>query len=291
MNLESKTPTADELAVEVVALRERVAELEAGAKLGLNWREIPEDVEILLAEQVPIFTHIKSLDVKGANPGPSAHLLIEGDNLHALYTLQATHKGRVDVIYIDPPYNTGKEFMYNDKLIDKENRWRHSAWLSFMEKRLVLALDLLADAGVIFVSIDDNEVARLRLLCDTIFGEKAFIGMFIWEKKRKASNLDGSIRGITEYVMCYARGGARPLVHPSDEVEDAKPYPFYNTGNTRGILKFPIGMDFTKLADGVYQPGKYPDKKTLVTLLDKVTIKNGHNLDPFRLEGAEVPLK
>lgn len=94
------------------------------------------------------------------------HILIEGDNYHALSVLNYTHKGKIDVIYIDPPYNTGnKDFIYNDRFVDKNDSFRHSKWISFMEKRLKLAKDLLAETGVIFISIDDNEVANLRLLC------------------------------------------------------------------------------------------------------------------------------
>ena len=95
------------------------------------------------------------------------HLLIEGDNLHALTALTFTHEGRVDVIYIDPPYNTGnKDFKYNDRFVDRKDAYRHSKWLSFMHKRLLIAKRLLADTGVIFISIDDNEQAQLKMLCD-----------------------------------------------------------------------------------------------------------------------------
>ena len=204
-NLDEHTPPAAQLAVEVVALRERIAELEAGATLGLNWREIPEDVERLLVEEVPVLAHVKSLDVNGAVPGDSAHVLIEGDNLHALHTLQATHKGRVDVIYIDPPYNTGNEFIYNDKLIDKESRWRHSAWLSFMNKRLILARDLLADTGLIFISIDDNEQARLRMLCDSVFGEANFVVCAPTIMNLKGNQDQFGFAGTHEYTMVYAK--------------------------------------------------------------------------------------
>ena len=109
------------------------------------------------------------------------NILIEGDNYHALSVLNYTHKGKVDVIYIDPPYNrgTGDHFIYNDKIVDKEDAYRHSKWLSFMEKRLKLAKNLLKNSGVIFISIDDNEFSQLELLCDDIFGEKNNIASLI----------------------------------------------------------------------------------------------------------------
>ena len=223
-NPKETAPSQEDLAAEVAALRAQVAELEAGVTLGLHWREIPEDVERLLADEVPVFAHLKSLDVKGVKPAESAHILIEGDNLHALYTLQATHKGRVDVIYIDPPYNTGKEFIYNDALIDKENKWRHSAWLSFMDKRLRLAADLLSETGLILVSIDDNECGRLRLLMDSIFGEDSWVSTLVW---RSDGNLDNQaqIKINHEYIHVFARNKdaftAAGLIDPNVD-EDSK---------------------------------------------------------------------
>lgn len=136
------------------------------------------------------------------------HALIEGDNLHALTVLNYTHANKIDVIYIDPPYNTGnKDFKYNDTFkddyIDRENPFRHSTWLSFMNRRLRLAKNLLSDKGVIFISIDDNEQAQLKLLCDEIFGEMNFVGELVWEKGKKS---DSKFFSIThEYVTAYVK--------------------------------------------------------------------------------------
>ena len=116
---------------------------------------------------------------KAISDGPHdpTNILIEGDNYHALSVLNYTHKGKIDVIYIDPPYNTGNDegFIYNDKIVDKEDGFKHSKWISFMDKRLRLAKNLLNPKGVIFISIDDNEQANLRLLCDEIFDEGNFV--------------------------------------------------------------------------------------------------------------------
>jgi adenine-specific DNA-methyltransferase len=121
-------------------------------------------------------------------PAPH-HLLIEGDNLPVLTALSYTHEGLIDVIYIDPPYNTGnKDFRYNDRFVDKEDPYRHSKWLSFMHKRLILAKRLLKSTGVIFISIDDNEQANLKLLCDEVFDEKNFIADVIWQSRKSVSN-------------------------------------------------------------------------------------------------------
>ena len=133
------------------------------------------------------------------------HILIEGDNLHALTSLCYTHEGKIDVIYIDPPYNTGnKDFVYNDSYVDTEDSYRHSKWLSFMNKRLRIAKRLLSDKGVIFISIDDNEQANLKLLCDDIFLESNFLGDVIWEKT-DSPRMD--VKGFTvrhDYILVYA---------------------------------------------------------------------------------------
>ena len=158
---------------ELEKLRKRLAELERGQKLGLVWRDIPEDVESLLRDEIPVLVHEKELDVAGSDPSDLAHILIEGDNLHALHVLQATHRGKVDVIYIDPPYNTGnQDWIYNDRYVDKEDGFRHSKWLSFMHKRLTLARTLLRDDGTLVVSIGRDELHRLALLCEQVFPDR-----------------------------------------------------------------------------------------------------------------------
>src|SRR5699024_7242816 len=134
------------------------------------------------------------------------HLLIEGDNLHALKTMQYTHKNKIDVIYIDPPYNTGNtDFVYNDKFVDNEDSWRHSKWLSFMNKRLRLARELMTDEGVIFISIDDNEYAQLKLLCDQIFGEENFVANMVWKSRSSLQYSEPLISSQTEYILVYTK--------------------------------------------------------------------------------------
>ncbi|HIQ85127.1 MAG TPA: site-specific DNA-methyltransferase [Candidatus Cryptobacteroides excrementigallinarum] len=146
-------------------------------KYGLVWEDKPEDVEERLREELPVLIEDTGKAIVSEDAGAPNHILIEGDNLEALTALAYTHEGQIDVIYIDPPYNTGnKDFVYNDQFVDKEDSYRHSKWLSFMSKRLRIAKRLLSDKGVIFISIDDNEQAQLKLLCDEVFGEKNFIG-------------------------------------------------------------------------------------------------------------------
>ena len=141
---------------------EIVGSLRRQKKYGLVWEDHPEDAEERLKSAFPVLREDKSAAIISAAEDAPDHILIEGDNLEALMALSYTHEGKVDVIYIDPPYNTGnKDFVYNDSFVDLEDGYRHSKWLSFMEKRLRLAKKLLSDKGVIFISIDDNEQANL----------------------------------------------------------------------------------------------------------------------------------
>ena len=172
-------------------------------KYGLVWEDKPENVEEQLRSMLPVFKEVKERAIVADNPEAPNHILIEGDNLHALTALSYTHEGKVDVIYIDPPYNTGnKDFIYNDSYVDKEDTYRHSKWLSFMDKRLRLAKKLLSDKGVIFISIDDNEQAQLKLLCDEILGSNSFLGTLI-QDKLNSKNDTKNIQRNHEYIHVY----------------------------------------------------------------------------------------
>ncbi|MDP3496184.1 MAG: site-specific DNA-methyltransferase [Candidatus Nitrotoga sp.] len=143
---------------------------------------------------------------------PFENLIIEGDNFDALRYLRMTHAGRVNCIYIDPPYNTGnRDFIYNDHFVDKDDAYRHSKWLEFMYRRLTLAKDLLAEDGVIFISIDDNEFAELKLLCDQIFSATRFSGAFVWRRRTPSAMKTDLFSSDHEYVLTYAAPGFRFL--------------------------------------------------------------------------------
>lgn len=150
---------------------------------------------------------IKQREILTKKNGSSpTNILIEGDNYHALSVLNYTHKGVIDMIYIDPPYNTGnRDFIYNDKFVDLEDTYRHSKWLSFMSKRLQLAKNLLKNDGVIFISIDDNEQSNLKLLCDEIFGEENFISLLSVENNPKGRKNSNYISVSSEYCLIYAK--------------------------------------------------------------------------------------
>jgi adenine-specific DNA-methyltransferase len=174
-------------------------------KYGLVWEDKPEEVEEQLRENLPVLQEIKEKAIINGEEHPN-HILIEGDNLHALTALTFTHEGKIDVIYIDPPYNTGnKDFKYNDSFVDKEDSYRHSKWLSFMNKRLRIAKRLLSEKGVIFISIDDYEQATLKLLCDDIFNEMNFVGNVIWQRAFSPINLKKTISQNHDFILIYCK--------------------------------------------------------------------------------------
>lgn len=204
--------------------RSALLELLNTKKFGLVWENKPEDVEERLREQLPVLTEVKHRAIINGSEHPN-HIIIEGDNLEALTALSYTHEGKIDVIYIDPPYNTGnKDFAYNDNYVDAEDGYRHSKWLSFMSKRLKIAKRLLSDKGVIFVSIDDNEQANLKLLCDEVFGNKNFIANLIWKSKSGGANDSKYFAVDHEYIVVYAKQSENLLLNLDAEAEVTTSY-------------------------------------------------------------------
>lgn len=174
-------------------------------KYGLVWEKHTEKVDEMLEHNIPVFCEDESKKIV-ANENDGYNFLLEGDNLHSLKLLEKTHKGKIDVIYIDPPYNTGnKDFIYNDSFVDKTDGYSHSKWLSFMSERLEIARELLSDDGVIFISIDDNEQAQLKLLCDEVFGEENFIATLSVENNPKGRKNSSFISGTNEYCQIYSK--------------------------------------------------------------------------------------
>ena len=175
-------------------------------KYGLVWEDSTEDAWEKMKTSIPVLNEVddkRILNDKDGEHYPN-HAIIEADNLHALIALTYTHAGMIDVIYIDPPYNTGnKDFVYNDSFIGEDDAYRHSKWLSFMEKRLQIAKTLLSEKGVIFISIDDNEQANLKLLCDEVFGCANFITSI--PRKGTGGRQDSKYYAVIhEYILVYA---------------------------------------------------------------------------------------
>lgn len=196
-------------------------------KYGLVWhRDLPEEkIDILInpdartpnemfpnemaGKPFPILKEVKTKEVNN-DSSKSVNLLIEGDNYHSLAVLNFTHQEAIDLIYIDPPYNTGNDdFIYNDKIksnyVPKDDPFRHSKWLAFMEKRLKLAKRLLKPTGLLFISIDDNEFAQLRMLCDEIFEEQNFIATLPTIMNLKGNQDQFGFAGSHEYTLVYAK--------------------------------------------------------------------------------------
>lgn len=192
-------------------------------KYGLKFERKDEACEELLKTHHVFLSDDKRSFVRDENK--HHNILIEGENLHALKILSYTHAGKVDCIAIDPPYNTGnKDFVYNDAFVDEEDSFRHSKWLSFMEKRLKIARTLLSERGVIFLHIDDNEFAQLKLLCDEVFGEKNFVANMVWKKKSGGGGgLDSDgIATEHEYILAYSKNTDEVKLNriPSSNVND-----------------------------------------------------------------------
>lgn len=217
-----------------------------GKKYGLVFEEHREAIDEILEENTPVLTEKKDLFIDN---GGQMNFLIEGDNLAALQLLEKTHKGKIDLIYIDPPYNTGnKDFVYDDVFVDINDTFRHSKWLSFMGKRLEIAKRLLSNQGFIFISIDDNEQAELKLLCDRVFGEDNFIATYIKQSKVGGGSDSKFIVKEHEYCIvyskCYDTAGEMFITHDQDYLkrykeEDEKGKFFWDTFARPG-LKNPI---------------------------------------------------
>ena len=187
----------------LIALGEIENELNA-KKYGLVWEEHEEAVDAMMKDNIPVFTECTEKEIH-ASDSDDYNFLLEGDNLHSLYLLEKTHKGKIDVIYIDPPYNTkNKDFIYDDCKIGEDDGYRHSKWLSFMSERLRIAEKLLSSKGCIFISIDDNEQATLKMLCDEVFGEERFVALIPWRKRTAKSDVPFGISQDYESILCYA---------------------------------------------------------------------------------------
>ena len=227
------------------------------------------------------------------------NLIIQGDNLYALKALLSRYAGKVNCIYIDPPYNTGNEgWKYNDNAnspviqewlkqngIGIDDLERHDKWLCMMWPRLQLLKELLAESGVIFISIDDNEQHHLRMIMDEIFGEQNFVTQFIWEKKKKPSFLHKNVGVVTDCVICYLKNKEHSFPFSIEKTTEGKRFPLNRAGNKVSILNFPKGSVQFSCEDQEIQPQDMSEGEIKTQLMDKCVIKNGTNLSDFRLKG------
>lgn len=254
----------------------------------------------------PISKTLRPCPEESVDWDTTQNLYIEGDNLEVLKLLQNSYMGKVKMIYIDPPYNTGNDFVYCDERTLSEDDYNstltdelgrrlikntysngtfHSKWCSMIYSRLIIARTLLKEDGAIFISIDDNEVDNLRKICDEVFGSDRFVASFVWEKKKKPSFLNVNIGTKTEYILCYAKDRNLLGALSVDTTEEGKKYPFNNAGNTLADLTFSAGSVSFKMPDGIVEPQDMSEGNIKTELLTRLIIENGVNKNDFTLRG------
>lgn len=193
-----------------------------GKKYGLVFEDHREEIDEVLDTHTPVLIEEADLFI---DHGGQMNFLLEGDNLAALKLLEKTHRGNIDLIFIDPPYNTRNgDFGYDDSRVDLTDTFRHSKWVSFMSERLLVARRLLKNDGVIFIAIDDNEQAALKLLCDQLFGEENFLASIIWQHSIQPKGYSGTFSVHHNYILCYQKTAQFVLNSLPRTDEDNKAY-------------------------------------------------------------------
>ena len=184
----------------LIALGEIESEL-TSKKYGLVWEQHEEAVDVMMRDNIPVFTEVPEREIT-TTPGQGYNFILEGDNLHSLRLLEKTHKGKIDVIYIDPPYNTGnKDFVYDDAYVEDLDGFKHSKWISFMSERLKIARNLLTSDGVIAISIGYQEVHNLVVLCQEMFDTKQVTCVTVQTSGGKPN---GGFNYVQEYLVFIA---------------------------------------------------------------------------------------
>ena len=258
-----------------------------GKKYGLVFEEHREEIDEVLDTHTPVLTEEKDLFI---NNGGQMNFLIEGDNLASLQLLEKTHRGKIDAIYIDPPYNTGnKDFIYDDAFIDTNDTFRHSKWLSFMQKRLIIARNLLSDSGVILISIDDNEYSDLKMLCDDVFGVDNNLGVFIVKSTPNARDY-GFVGKMHEYMLFYGKKASAvttnlmPIENKKFKYEDNiggfNIHPLYNsneafTNINRPNLFYPFYLNPSSREGDFYKISLTKDCDNYIEIYPPKSVKNG----------------
>nr|DAK78408.1 MAG TPA: adenine-specific methyltransferase [Caudoviricetes sp.] len=258
----------------------------------------------------PIRKTLRPCIEESKNWESTENLYIEGDNLDVLKLLQESYLNSIKMIYIDPPYNTGKDFIYKDDFtMNKEeydeelgvkneegerlfqnnesNGRFHSDWCSMLYPRLKLAQNLLTDDGVIFISIDDNEVENMKRICNEIFGNGNFVAQLVWEKKKKGSFLSNSITNIKEYVLIFCKGRSEFEGLIGELNSEVETYPCINASNKRETIIIPAGIE-SKYKDKDYflEAGtEISDTTMSIVLHSDLVIRNGILAQDLQIEG------
>ena len=296
--------------LDIKALKEELGDFEevGNERYELNW--VGKQKAKKIAQQGIGNKTLKFVAKDSKNADTTENIYIEGDNLEVLKLLRQNYYNSIKMIYIDPPYNTGNDFVYNDTFkMDKEesdkaegiisenneklqknqkstNRY-HANWLNMMYPRLKLARDLLTDDGVIFISIDDNEQANLKRLCDEIFGEENFVGDLSWLKKRKGSFLSQKIVSVTEYIIIYAKQNNLVKLY-GGKPDEKESQPLIKRTNSIAKLEFPPHVIDTKLKDGIYEKGNYGVGTSSINLISDIEVKNGVIITGLKIEGPFI---
>ncbi len=287
------------LAVDFDVLKQELSEsliAEGQERYQMTW---PDKKKSVVLANSAISATLRPCKEESVDFDTTQNLYIEGDNLDVLKLLRETYLGKVKMIYIDPPYNTGDDFVYEDDFSQdseeyignsgqydnqgnrlfqntESNGRFHSDWLNMIYPRLKIARDLLTEDGVIFISIDDNEVENLKKVCNEIFGESNFIGQWNWFKSATPPNLSYKIKKNIEYLIAYektkdnVRYAGLLKSSPSND-------PFTKPQNTFKELKFPVGAITTVLPDGIYKAGIYGTDKFPNELKNDLIVENGKN--------------
>ena len=296
--------TQEELALKVRELQKEVDRLKTQLKekrFGLTWIDVPEAFEKESENKIPILEEVQELAIHN-DDGKPTHILIEGDNYHALTCLNYTHHGRIDVIYIDPPYNTGSDgFTYKDKRflyeypdgtpIPKNHPLRHSTWLSFMQKRLRLAHKLLKDDGVMFISINEDELANLKLLLDQIFEASNYITTFTIKVRHEDRILKGDkpIHETTEFLLMYRKTDTFQINKRVADNSDPSEYKY----EIKELIKDPAKIELGGKVVEIFKPGEYevvemPEDFTHLKKINiRGSIKTGNSSGRFHMSYLE----
>ncbi len=268
----------------------------------------PDKKKSVLLANAPINKTLRPCREESVDFDTTENLYIEGDNLEVLKLLQETYLGKVKMIYIDPPYNTGHDFVYEDDFTENADEYLgrsgqfddsgnrlvqntesngrfHTDWLNMIYPRLKLAKDLLSDDGVIFISIDDNEVENLKKCCDAVFGETNFVTQFIWEKKKKPSFLNANVGVKVEYILCYSKNRQLLGALSVDTTEEGKKYPLNNAGNSFADITFPENSVKFRMNDCLVKKQDMSEGNIKTILLNDFHIVKGRNAESFTLRG------
>lgn len=258
----------------------------------------------------PIRKTLRPCKEESVNWDTTENLYIEGDNLEVLKLLQESYLNSINIIFIDPPYNTGSDrFVYPDNyrmsideyreeagIIDENeemlflensstNPRFHSLWCSMLHSRLLLARNLLTEDGIIFITLDDKENYNCRKICNEVFGESNFITEFIWEKKKKPSFLHRNVGKLFDYVLCYAKRADKTKPFSVEKTTKDKKYPLNNAGNSRRVIVFPPMTVRFADKNAVYKPQDMSEGNIYTVLKNKVIVNNHLNKNEIILEG------